>query len=109
VTDVDPEPRVLRNEERHRYELWLGDDLAGYSAFHEPDGDAERRTVFTHTEVDPAFGGRGLGSRLVRESVEDAIRRERQIVPICPFVEKLLRSTSAYDEYVHWPADSRDE
>ena len=109
MTEVDPESRVLRNEERHRYELWVGDDLAGYSDYRDVDDDGTRQTVFTHTEIDDAFGGRGLGSRLVEATLDDVVRRERQIVPICPFVQKVLRDTSTYDEYVRWPAESGDE
>lgn len=100
---------MLRNDERRRYEIWVGDDLAGFSAYREPDGDASKRTIFTHTEIDPTFGGRGLGSLLARDAVDDAVRRERQIVPVCPFIRKLLRTTSGYQEYVRWPEEPDDE
>ena len=109
VTEADPEPRVVRNDERRRYELRVGPDLAAYSAFREPGGDRAGEIVFTHTEVGEAFGGRGLGTRLVTAAVEDAIERDRRIVPLCPFVGKVLRRTQAYDEYVRWPSDSGHE
>lgn len=100
---------MLRNDERRRYEVWVGAELAGFSAYREADDDASSRTFFTHTEIDPAYGGRGLGSALVRGAVDDAVRRGRLIVPICPFVGKLLRASSDYDEYIRWPAKSSDE
>jgi predicted GNAT family acetyltransferase len=93
------ETRVVRDDEKHRYELWAGDTLAGVSEYRE-HGD---RTVFTHTEVDGAFGGRGLGTTLAAEAVEDAVRRGRVIVPLCPFIAGYLRKNPRFDEHVRWP------
>ena len=97
--------RVTRNPERERYEIWSGDELAGYSAYHERD----QITVFTHTQMDSAFSGQGLGTTLVRESLDDTVRRGRTIVPVCPFVTRVLRNTSDYDDHVRWPENARHE
>jgi predicted GNAT family acetyltransferase len=109
VTDVDVQPRVIRNDERQRYEIWVGDDLAGFSAYQEAVEGSEEWTVFTHTEIDSAFSGRGLGSRLIQDALDDVVRRGRVIVPICPFVRRQLRKTSAYDQYVRRPSGSTHE
>lgn len=69
----------------HRYELVEDGVVAGFAEYMEVRGD---RIVFTHTEVDPAFGGRGLGRVLVAAALEDARDRGLAIVPICPFVAK---------------------
>ena len=92
---------VLRNADRDRYEIWIGDALAGFSVYQE-DGD---RTAFIHTEVDPAFGGRGLGTVLARGALDDAVGRGRVIVPLCPFIARYLRKNSGYEEHVRWPDD----
>jgi uncharacterized protein len=105
VTDPGVATRVVRNLERRRYEIWSGDELAGYSAFRE-SGDA---IVFTHTEIDSAFSGQGLGTTLVRETLDDAVRRGQTIVPLCPFVARVLRQTSDYDDDVAWPDGARHE
>jgi uncharacterized protein len=109
VTDVDVQPRVIRNDDRRRYELFVGDDLAGSSAYQEVTEGSEEWTVFTHTEIDSAFSGQGLGSRLVQEALDDVVRRGRVIVPICPFVDEQIRATSAYDQDVRRPSGSTDE
>jgi uncharacterized protein len=109
VTDVDVQPRVIRNDERHRYEVWVGGELAGFSAYRERVDGSETQTVFTHTEIDTAYSGQGLGSRLVRDALDDVVRRGDVIVPVCPFVARLLRATSAYDDNVRWPPGSTDE
>ncbi len=106
MTDEGAETRVIRNDDRRRYEVWKGDELAGFSAYREVDRDGESLTVFTHTEIDPAFEGEGMGSRLVRDALGDVVRRGRLIVPLCPFVAKRIRATSEYDENVRWPEDS---
>lgn len=99
MTDPGVATRVVRNPARRRYEIWSGDELAGYSAYRE-SGDS---LVFTHTEIDSAFSGQRLGTTLVREALDDAVRRERTIVPLCPFVTRVLRQTSDYDDHVAWP------
>jgi uncharacterized protein len=93
------ETRVVRNDDEHRYELWSGDTLAGFGEYRE-HGD---RTVFTHTEIDKAFGGQGLGKVLAGEALDDAVRRGRVIVPICPFIADYLRKHDEYGEHVRWP------
>jgi predicted GNAT family acetyltransferase len=49
------EPTVTRNDETSRYEIRLGEVLAGFAEYKERDGEI----LFVHTEVDPAFQGKG--------------------------------------------------
>jgi predicted GNAT family acetyltransferase len=78
----------LRNDpQAHRYEIVEDGVVAGFAEYMEVRGG---RIVFTHTEIDPAFEGRGLGSMLIGFALEDARDREQQIVPICPFVAKYV-------------------
>ena len=60
---------VRDNEAAHRYEAWLGDELAGIAEY-EP---AEGRLVFVHTEVFAGFEGRGVGSRLAAGALDDVM------------------------------------
>ena len=43
--------------------------------------------VLFHTRVDEEYGGQGLASRLVRETVADAATEGRAIAPVCPYVK----------------------
>lgn len=63
-----------------RYEARIGDELAGWVDY----GRARRRLVALHTEVRPEFGGRGIGSALVRHVIADARARGFTITPRCP-------------------------
>ena len=49
--------RLEDNTSRRRYELWLGDTLAGFLVY-RPRPDA---LALVHTQVEPAFEGQGLG------------------------------------------------
>jgi len=44
------------------------------------------KIIFTHTEVPSAYGGRGIGSALVRFALASARTRGLKVVPVCPFV-----------------------
>ncbi|MCR2817290.1 N-acetyltransferase [Microbacterium sp. zg.Y1090] len=71
--------------------------VAGRADFIDaPEGRAER--IFFHTEVDPAYGGRGFGMLLLREALADSIRQGVTVVPVCPLFARHL--TKHGGEYV---------
>lgn len=66
--------------EARRYEARIGDELAGWVDY----GRVRTRLVALHTEVVPAFGGRGIGSALVRHVLADARANGFTVTPRCP-------------------------
>ncbi|WP_344751108.1 GNAT family N-acetyltransferase [Micromonospora olivasterospora] len=56
--------------------------------------------AYTHTEVDPAYEGRGVGSALARAVLDDARARRRTVVPLCPFLADWLTRHPEYDDIV---------
>ena len=74
--------QVVDVPEESRYELRLGDRRIGLAAYRRRG----ERIAFTHTEVDPACEGRGFGSKLVHDALDDARRQGLAIVPLCSFV-----------------------
>ncbi|WNV74679.1 GNAT family N-acetyltransferase [Geodermatophilus sp. DSM 44513] len=82
--------------EQSRYEVSDGDRVLGLAAYRR-QGD---RVVFTHTEVDPAAGGRGVGSSLVRGALDDVRTRGLRAVPLCPFVRAWLDRHPDYADLV---------
>ncbi|MBM0239648.1 N-acetyltransferase [Micromonospora sp. ATA32] len=56
--------------------------------------------VYTHTEVEPEFEGRGVGSALARAVMDDARARGRTVVPICPFLGEWLGKHPEYEGLV---------
>jgi predicted GNAT family acetyltransferase len=77
---------VRDNPTEHRYEIHDGDQLAGFSQYKL----TQQKIAFTHTEVDPAFNGRGLARQLVTEELDDARRRGLAVLPFCPYVRKVI-------------------
>ncbi|TCK00146.1 GNAT family N-acetyltransferase [Nocardia alba] len=93
---AEPQRRVVRNVEQNRYDVFLDDELAGFAEYIERDND----TDFIHTEIDDAFGGKGLGGVLARQAVEDVIARGRTITAHCPFIRGWLDKHPEYDAHV---------
>jgi predicted GNAT family acetyltransferase len=78
---------VRDNPDRQRYEAYLGDELAGFSEYRL----REDRITFTHTEVDDAYEGEGIGS-LLASSVLDAARDAGlDVYPACPFIAEYIK------------------
>ena len=67
----------------NRYEARVGDRLAGWVDYRR----VRDRLVALHTEVDPAFGGQGIASALVRRVIDDARAAGVSVTPRCPFFE----------------------
>jgi predicted GNAT family acetyltransferase len=84
---VSDEPTVTNDAERQRYEIHLGSELAGFVAYHAQPG----LITVLHTEVEPAYEGQGVGSRLVEGMLDDVRARGLRVLPICPFVRAYVR------------------
>jgi uncharacterized protein len=84
---TDTNPRVVDNAEERRYGLWVGDARAGIIEYEQAPGIV----VLMHTEVDSAFEGRGLATKLIAGAIEDVRARGLKLVPVCPFVRAYLR------------------
>jgi uncharacterized protein len=80
------ESTVVDRPERSRYELRVAGKLAGFVKYERhPD-----HLDLIHTEVLPAFEGKGLGGRLVAGILDDVRAKGERIVPSCPFVASYL-------------------
>jgi predicted GNAT family acetyltransferase len=91
------ELNVTDNEHLHRYEATVDGQVAGFIRYRDrADGVRDLQ----HTEVDPAYEGKGVGSGLVSAAL-DAIRASgRTIVPSCPFVTVYLKRHEEYRDLV---------
>lgn len=70
-----------------RYEARIDGELAGileYIVKHN-------RIALSHTEVLPAFEGRGVASKLAKFGLDEARRRELGVIVTCPFVRSYVQ------------------
>ena len=93
---------IVDNPAEQRYELSVDGERVGMAEY-LTDGE---RIVFTHTEVDPPEGRKGLGGRLVGFALDDARRRGLGVVPRCPFVAAYIKKHPDLLDVV--PPDERD-
>ena len=93
MSDVSEQVVVTRNEDEHRWEARIGGELAGFAAYQLTD----ELIVFTHTEVDDAFEGHGVGSILARAALDD-VRADgrRKVIARCPFIKGWIDRHPAY-------------
>ena len=98
--DADTDTVVVRDvPEQHRYEAHVGATLAGFADYHAQPG----LVTVLHTEIEPAFEGRGMGSALVRAMLDDIRRQDAKVLPVCPFVRDYLQRHPEYDDVVWKP------
>jgi uncharacterized protein len=91
---------VRDNAELHRFEIRGDDEVAGFAEYHDHAGGR----TFTHTEIDDAYEGQGLGSTLVRFALDDARERGLDVIPVCPFVRGYIaRHPEDYVDLVPQP------
>ena len=60
--------------------------------------------MFTHTEVDESCEGRGYGSLVVRTALDAARAEGLQVVPLCPFVARVIERHPKYEDLLSRPA-----
>ncbi|MEU8383124.1 GNAT family N-acetyltransferase [Streptosporangium sp. NPDC048865] len=79
-----------------RFEILLDGEVAGFVEYRLRAG----KIIFTHTEILPEHGGKGLGGRLVSAALDASRSAGRSVVPLCPFVARYIRRHPAYKDLV---------
>ncbi len=77
---------VRRNDDAHRYELVIDDELVGIADY-ALNGSV---VVVPHTEIAPGRRGRGLGAVLVKGVLDDVRAQGRTVIPACWFVRDYM-------------------
>ena len=100
---MSAETQVRDNAELSRYEILVGDEVAGFTEY----AMHGRQIDLIHTEVDEKFSGQGLASTLIQHLLDDIRRRGLEAMPYCPFVRKFLAKHHEYVDLV--PVEHRDK
>jgi predicted GNAT family acetyltransferase len=87
---------VRNNHEKSQYEIFVDGERIGLMTY-RVNGD----TVTTpHTEIHNTHGSRGLGSELVRASLDDIRAEGKYVRPLCPFVRAFIDKHPEYQDLV---------
>ena len=92
VDDIE----IVDNQANSRYEARFDGAIAGVLVYEMHDG----WVTFVHTEVEPAFEGKGIGSRLAKTGLDDARARGMLVTPLCPFVTAYVRRHPEYRDLI---------
>ncbi len=79
--------KVVDVPEKGRFEVRLDDRVVGLASYHVEGGTM----TLPHTEVDPAVGGRGIGTALVSGVLDAARERGLHVLPYCSFVRYYIQ------------------
>lgn len=92
MTDIT----ITNNPAAHRYEATIGGELAGYSEYNL----LSEAIMFTHTEVLPAFEGKGVGSAIAKHVLDEARAEGKHVIPVCQFIAGWIRKHRDYADLV---------
>jgi uncharacterized protein len=94
---------VVDNPAAERFEIFAGDELAGFTLYKRRRG----LIAFVHTEVDPEFEGHGVASKLISTALDTARSEGLVVLPFCPFVRGYIEKHHEYLDLV--PAEYREQ
>ncbi|MGP3976393.1 GNAT family N-acetyltransferase [Streptomyces sp. 8N114] len=92
---------ISDNTAESRYEARIGGALAGVAQYLRAPGVI----AVTHTEVEPAFEGQGIGGALSHHILETAQEAGDKVAPICPFFANYIRRHPDYQPLVYEKQD----
>ena len=84
--------------QEHRYRYLVDGEMVGVADYHDVPG----ARVVTHTEIDPAREGQGLGGAMVQAVLADIAAAGLHVVPLCSFVAAFIRR---HPEHAHLLGD----
>lgn len=91
---------LQNNTDKQRYELVDAGQVVAFADYRQ-ENDA---VVLVHTEVSPEHGGKGYGSALARQALDDIRTRQKKVVPVCEFMAGYIGKHPEYGDLLK-PAD----
>ncbi|SOD66422.1 hypothetical protein SAMN06297387_12573 [Streptomyces zhaozhouensis] len=93
TVEVNDVPAAKRYEARVDGEA----DVAGFAAYLR----TAELIAFLHTEVAPAYEGRGVGSALARTALDEARAANLRVLATCPFFAAWIARHPEYEDLLY--------
>ncbi|MCW4351821.1 N-acetyltransferase [Hoyosella sp. YIM 151337] len=86
---------VRDNQSRCRYEIWVGEELAGIEGYEIGDDGV---ITLLHTIIDEKYSRQGYARAMVREILDGMRARQQTFRPVCTYVQRFLTRFPEYRE-----------
>ncbi|GEM49750.1 N-acetyltransferase [Deinococcus cellulosilyticus NBRC 106333 = KACC 11606] len=89
---------TIRNQtELKHYEAVLNGEVVAFAEYRPLEG----AVMFAHTEVNESIEGKGIGSALIRQALDETRAAGKWVIPMCPFVVGFIQRHPEYVEAVN--------
>lgn len=99
MADAKSDVTIVRDDADHRLEARVDGQLAGIAEYIP----AKQVIAFVHTEVEPAYEGRGVGSALARAALDMARDADTKFLAVCPFIAGWAARHPEYEPWNYRP------
>ncbi len=92
---MDLNYKLIDNENAKQYEFHIDGFIAKIEYL-----KAQDQIFLTHTEVPGQLKGKGIGTELVKQVLEDIEQKKLRLVPLCPFVALYIKRRPEWKKLV---------
>ena len=89
------EYQLIDNEAEKRYEFHIDGQIPRIEYIKAKD-----KIYLTHTEIPRGLEGKGIGSSIVRQALDDIREKDLTLIPLCPFVAMFIKRHPEYKDLV---------
>ena len=89
------EYQLIDNEAEKRYEFHIDGQIPRIEYIKAKD-----KIYLTHTEIPKGLEGKGIGSSIVRQALDDIREKDLTLIPLCPFVAMFIKRHPEYKDLV---------
>ncbi|MCF6297554.1 MAG: N-acetyltransferase [Flavobacteriaceae bacterium] len=86
---------LIDNIEKKQYEFHIEEHIPRIEYI-----KAQNNIYLTHTEVQQKLTGKGVGTALVKQVLQDIKEKNLTLIPLCPFVAMYIKRNPEWKELV---------
>lgn len=91
---MNQELEIKHNQGNYTFNLFVSNKKAGEIIYEFRD----TKMAITHTKIKEGYEGKGLAKLLVEFAVNYARENKLKIIPICPYVKKVMDRTEGFQD-----------